>query len=317
MVRSDIMSFTSEVKEKFITYLEVNGHLYIDRGSKVSHSCINPEHDDASPSAFTILKEGEEFCYCSSCGFALNTVSFYKLLDVGFDEKMMFERSIKNLLKESDGEGEDTSTEIYLPVQYKAFTKEYRMISPETFTEVGAYYCEVGSYYQKRIIIPIKDIDGINRSFEAISTSKKMLPKVLRPKNIKTHNLFGFENLVKTNTIFICEGIFNALSFKEIGYDGVINFGVATIKNKVRKLLRLGVKNVIIAGDNDDVGHQFNRECYKILIRNNFNVSYFSFPQGSVEKFDVNDLHKSLGSVRFKGYVDNILHKQVMIVKDL
>ena len=304
------------LKEKLIQYLEANDLRYIERGGKISHSCINPEHIETNPSAFTMLGE-EPFNYCSSCGFHLNSEKLYNLLDIGFDSDTLFQSQINSLFKSLDkSKAKDVKKDIpmYLPIHEGDFEKEYRGISAETFRKVEAFYTVPEGYYGKRIIFPIKDIDGKLVSFEAVSTNKKIQPKILRPRGTDTTELFGFENFIKSDTVFIVEGIFNALSFIECDYESVFNFGVASIKPKIKKLMLRGVRNIIVAADNDEAGKEFNKECFKIL-KHNFNVKYFQFPYEfkNINKFDINDLLKEYGKDKFKTYIDSFMERSLIL----
>ena len=49
------------IKESLINYLEQNNLKYIERENKISHQCVNPNHQENSPSAFTILESGNEY----------------------------------------------------------------------------------------------------------------------------------------------------------------------------------------------------------------------------------------------------------------
>lgn len=299
-----------EFKEKFIMYLEENSIFYTDKEVKIIHNCINPNHLEENPSAFTSLTLGEEFSHCASCGFYLDTEQLYNLIDLGFDENLLFINKITKLLnKGSEKYKEVSQTPIYLPIKEDDFTKPYRGISPETFSKVSAFYTFPDNFYGKRIIIPIRDIDNNLVSFEAVSTNKSIVPKILRPRGVDTTGLFGFENMIESDTVFIVEGIFNALSFKEIEYDSLFNFGVGSIKQKVRKLIQAGVKRVVLVGDNDEAGQKFNNECFQILKKYKFRVITFYYPRDFPNKGDANDLLKEMGKDKFKKFVDKILDK--------
>ena len=302
-----------DIKQNLLNYLEANNKKYIDRGSKISHSCINPLHDDNNASAYTILSETPFNC-CSSCGFSLNTEKLYSLLEVGFDEKQFFHQQIKNILKQAEPKLEKESAQVFLPIKDKDFDKPYRGISPEVYKKVGAYSTFIETFYQKRIIIPIYNYKNELRSFEAISTNAKIQPKVLRPKSIDTTNLFGFENLLgESDSVFIVEGIFNSLSFMELGYNSIFNFGVVSIKDKIKTLHIKGIKNIILAGDFDEVGKQFNKECYHLL-KHNFNTTFFQFPYNFQNKGDSNDLLKKDREI-LQECIDKTLSKGLIKIK--
>ena len=303
-----------DIKQNLLNYLEANNKKYIERENKVSHSCINPLHDDNNASAFTILESGNEYNHCSSCNFHMNTESLYKFLELGFDEKVLFVNQIKNILKQAEPKLEKQTTPVYLPIKDKDFSKTYRGISPETYKRVGAYSTFNETFYQKRIIFPIYNINNELILFEAVSTNKNIQPKVLRNKGADTTNLFGFEHLLGENdTLFLCEGLFSALSFWELGYQGLFNFGIASIKDKIKTLHLKGIKNIILAGDADSAGKQFNKECYHLL-KHNFNVTFFQFPYGSLEKCDTNDLLKN-GREILQECIDKSLSKGLIKIK--
>ena len=302
------------IKESLINYLEQNNLKYIERENKISHQCVNPSHQENSPSAFTVLESGNEYNHCSSCNFHMNTESLYKFLELGFDEKVLFVNQIKNMLKQAEPKLNKESAQIFLPIKDKDFDKPYRGISPEVYKKVGAYYTFKDSYYGRRIIIPIYSYKNELKSFEAISTSSKIQPKILRPKGSDTTELFGFENLLgESDSVFIVEGIFNSLSFMELGYNSIFNFGVASIKDKIKTLHIKGIKNIILAGDFDSAGKQFSKECYHLL-KHNFNVTFFQFPYNFENKGDTNDLLKKDREI-LQECIDKSLSKGLIKIK--
>ena len=293
-----------DLKEKLIEYLETNNIKWRDSGKKVQHCCLNPLHLEENPSAFTSFKEDDNyFNHCSSCGYHLNQEALFKFLGGNLDTNLMFKSKMDKLfkqLKEKEAislkDKEDNN--IILPPKNKDFKATYRGISSKTFLKAGAYITPETNYYKKRIIFPIYNRKTELISFEAVSFDKEVLPKVLRPKNVDTTTLFGFENIILNNDfkrndiVFICEGLFSALSFIEIGYKGVFNFGVGSIENKLEVLYQNGIKYVVLVGDFDTAGRKFNSECYHLL-KNSFKVIFFKFPwKESKEKFDSNDLIK-------------------------
>ena len=302
------------IKESLINYLEQNNLKYIERENKISHQCVNPNHQENSPSAFTVLESGNEYNHCSSCNFHMNTESLYKFLELGFDEKVLFVNQIKNILKQDEPKLEKESAQIFLPIKEAMFDKPYRGISAKTFEKVNAYHTFKEAYYGRRIIIPIYNYKNELRSFEAISTNAKIQPKVLRGKNVDTSELFGFENLLgESDSVFIVEGIFNSLSFMELGYQSIFNFGVASIKDKIKTLHLKGIKNIILVGDNDEAGRTFNKECYHLL-KHNFNVTFFQFPYNFQNKGDANDLLKNEREI-LQECIDKTLSKGLIKIK--
>ena len=303
-----------QFKEALIIYLEANEIKFSDKETKLLCQCLSPTHEDNNMSAFIKLDEADEFFHCSSCKFSMNSVQLHNLISLGFDPNMSWKAQIDRILKQAEPKPEKESAQIFLPIKEASFTKPYRGISAETFEKIGAYYTFKEAYYGRRIIIPIYNYKNELRSFEAISTSSKIQPKVLRPKNILTTDLFGFEHLLgESDTIFIAEGLFSALSFWELGYQGLFNFGVATIKDKIKTLHIKGIKNIILVGDNDEAGRTFNKECYHLL-KHNFTVTFFQFPYNSPEKYDSNDLLKQ-GREILQECIDRTLSKGLIKIK--
>jgi DNA primase len=279
------------LKETLINYLKEHDIKYVDKGDKLQCSCLNPSHDDKNPSAYVDLKEG--YFHCSSCGYHLNKDKLIKFIGGEFDEVSFniseFEKSLEELSKEEVPK----RTKVYLPKKYKDFNIPYRGISKETFEKVKAYITLTTEYYGNRIIIPMIDVYGKERSFEAV-TVKGATPKILRPK--VDIDFFGLENLIEHDEVFICEGIFNSLSFIDCGFSSVTNFGTGSALDKIGGLIKKGVKRVWLCGDPDSVnpktqksaGREFNKKLFYEL-RGMFEVRYFYYPELDV---DANDLHK-------------------------
>ena len=302
----------NDYKQKFIEYLEANDIKYRDSGEKIQHVCLNIEHQEENPSAFTSFVNPEEpFCHCSSCKWHLNTESFLTFIGHGnLDKTVLFKSKMNRLFKQIQEQKElrvvtknkvnDWKSRIFLPPKYKDFNeygKSYRGISPETFAKVNCFVTDSEHYYKKRLIFPLYDYKNNLKGFDAVSVFKDTVPKVLRSKGCLTDSFFGFENLLgqdffkNKDTVFISEGLFSALSFIELGYQGLFNFGVATIEDKLEVLYKKGIKQIIFCGDKDEVGFKFNSEMYHLL-KKSFKVKFFKHPWRADEKSDSNDYLK-------------------------
>ena len=301
-------------KEALVEYLEANEIKFSDKETKLLCQCLSPTHEDNNISAFIKLDEGNEYFHCSSCKLSMNSIQLHNLISLGFDVNISWKAQIDRILKQSEPKPEKESAQIYLPIKDGDFSTHYRGISAETFEKVSAYHTFKEAYYGKRIIIPIYNYRNELKSFEAISTSSKIQPKALRPKNVLTADLFGFEHLLgESDSAFLTEGLFSALSFWELGYQGVFNMGVATIKDKIKTLHIKGIKNIILAGDADSAGKQFNKECYHLL-KHNFNTTFFQFPYNFQNKGDSNDLLKKDREI-LQECIDKSLSKGLIKIK--
>lgn len=285
-------------------YFETNNIKFTDRGGdKIQHCCLNPLHQEINPSAFTKIGDDldSSFCKCSSCGYYMSGINLLKFLGGSIDQSQAFKQKMDKLFK--GFLNKDTISDkkednlVFLPPKYKHFEINYRGISPETFKKVGAYLTNHEHYYKYRIIFPLIDINNTLKGFDAVSVKSGITPKVLRSKNTNTTEFFGFENLLKdtsfkkTGTLFICEGLFSSLSFIELGYRSVFNFGVGNISDKLKAIYQSNVKVIVLCGDNDEVGRKFNSDCYHLL-KKSFKVVFFKYPYNAPNKADANDLLK-------------------------
>jgi len=298
-----------DYKEKFIEHLESNDLKYIDRGSKVSCCCINSQHQDSTPSAFAKFDDNI-FYHCSVCGYHLSTENFISFLGGKVDNTVLFRNKMNKLFKEfkekrelkvvtseNNSEQDSWKNSIFLPPKHRDFKQSYRGISPETFEKVNCFITNLEHYYKKRLIFPLYDYKNNLKGFDAVSTSKDIFPKVLRSKSCETTSFFGFENILgkdyfkRKDIVFISEGLFSALSFIELNYQGIFNFGVASIEDKLEVLYNKGIKEIYLVGDKDEAGFKFNSEMYHLL-KKSFKVKFFKHPFLADEKSDSNDYLK-------------------------
>lgn len=308
-----------ELKESIINYCESEEIEYRDSNHKIQLSCINEGHEDNNASSFINLEQDSEFFHCSSCGYHLNSDSLYSFFIGGeLSEQDKLKRKLRKLKQLKPKENIEQATEkvVFLPPKLKNFSdfltkinkETYRGISKETFDKVQAYITPSDNYYQKRTIFPMYSVSKGKpklESFEAVKVGNppKILkkkgnqvievepPKILRPSGDNSH-YFGFEHLISNskypNLVFICEGLYSALSLQEIGLNGLINFGVGVEIEKVQALFDLGVTHVVLFGDKDEAGRKLNGKYYRLL-KKSFEVTYFKHPYSADEKSDGND----------------------------
>ena len=237
---------------------------------EITCRCLNPKHVDANPS-FSINTEHGGF-YCFGCLYSGN---FKKLLGLELDEET--ERNIKYLqiLKELEVsekvvEGPIGHTSNLLPPDSGiSLPKEgVRGISYQLLKDLKVYYCNIGKY-RGRLIFPVYDISGKVLGFDArIYTIPGAIPidpinphaKYLRPSYMKTKDIaygvsYIFHKWGTVDSVIVTEGIFDAISWLELGIPAICNFGLGSPSSeKIGMLLTIGVQNVLNGFDLDNAG---------------------------------------------------------------
>lgn len=143
----------------------------------------------------------------------------------------------------------------------------YRGIDPRKLIEHGLLSNKGKEYFYNSIIVPVRDYYGKlihlqGRYIRKIPKDKDGEPLYLRYKSTKNYketqsiaqSMFGEERLSmyslrSSSSIYITEGIFDALSLLELGLPAVSMFGINSLKHQIPKLKRF--KEITIIGDND------------------------------------------------------------------
>lgn len=231
---------------------------YEVRGDEVNCTCLNPEHNDKNPS-FSINTHTGLF-YCFSCGFSGHIRRVWE--DLKIDPETERSAAYSSLLDQWDtddtAEVEDLS--YLLPPIDHYVTYDIRGISSELLEQLGVYYCSTGRY-KGRIVFPIKDIYGTVLGFDARIHQPSGKPKIeanylnakyLRSSKMSTKDILYPLDFIHNSgmaigkPIILTEGVFDALSYIELGYAAVCNFGLSgPSPTKVGRLLSLSPSEII------------------------------------------------------------------------
>ncbi len=126
----------------------------------------------------------------------------------------------------------------------------------------------------------------------------------------------------KQDSVFICEGPNNALSFAELGLSAVATFGASNIPEPEFLSKYVSGKNVYLAGDPDEAGEIFNFQIAELIYKNQIPIKVIfvvEFPENK----DANDLHienrlkdfgnfsKSINMDKLKELFDEPFNKKV------
>lgn len=268
-----------------LSLLTQNGVEYTDHGHYVKIQCINPAHEDKTPS-MTILKDNG-FAKCWSCGatysygqlvYALtgappfknteeaysasfkNTLSKNKIIKKDFrkkERKLIMKGQLRNPL--SNKEVMDFLDSIYINKEIiREFRIQYMLKGSMTFIKTD----KMTPIYN-RICIPLYENKQIV-NYECRDFTGKGKPKVLYPKGGKSDILFNYDNLDFEKPLYIVEGIKSALRIYSLGYKNVTaTLGASLGKNQIQLIRKM--EQPILFPDNDRAGHNMVEQFEKTI----------------------------------------------------
>ncbi|TVL97419.1 MAG: hypothetical protein CV087_22330 [Candidatus Brocadia sp. WS118] len=159
-----------------------------------------------------------------------------------------------------------------------------------------------------RLAFPYRDRRGVITGFVKRSIDPNA-PKNERwdsTKGLRKHDLFGLHNCKGKETLVIVEGYPDALYFPALGMDNVVAVGQGQLSKKHLEGLRaFGVKRVILAFDNDNVGPENTEKAVKLLEdESDIDVYVIDPPLLGAHK-DPDELVKAGGIDAFRKLVEN------------
>ena len=259
--------------------------------------CLNPKHEDKTPSFSINLESGKSFCF--TCGYKLDKnfwIDGVSNFDIDEYEREELYSNIKKYMKK-DNENSSYKN-ILIPPKSGNVRNNYRGISGKLYKELNVYVTKVGKF-KGSIIFPII-VSGVILGFESNRFKvKKQKYKHSYGFDAK-YFLFGYDYIEKMNKSYIVftEGIYDAISMLQLGIPATPNWGVADnfSKRKIKKLIELGVETVYLSFDKDDDG--INAE--KSILENNKELkSFFKVKSGIMLK-ELQDYYKT----NFKDFND-------------
>lgn len=241
-------------KDIITTYLTSIGRRYNIVGDEIKTTCLNPKHIDEHPSFSINTMNG--FYYCFSCqhkGHITNLVESTESIEE-LQRTTTYLEALRGLEDHEDGAEQHTTN---LPLDSGIKVEPFRGLSAETIASAGLYYCNVGRY-AGRIIFPMDD--GFDARIMPLDDTPPRVPmaKYLRPTTFKTsHSMYVCQPEGYSDTVIICEGVMDALSYQELGFHAAANFGLAACTpNKAGVLLAAGYTKVMNGFDPDAAGIQ-------------------------------------------------------------
>lgn len=244
-------------KELITNKLRVMKIPYTIRGIEIQCTCLNPKHIDSHPS-FSINSK-TAFFNCFSCGFKGNFKNYLEgELDEDMERNTIYLEALRALEEEETYlDDEPASYEVALPPNSGITVEPFRGLSAETIASAGLYYCNLGRY-AGRLIFPLSH--GFDARIMAIDDTVPKVPtaKYLRPTTFKTaKQMYICKPKTYSDTVIICEGVLDALSYQELGFHAAANFGLqACSTDKAGALLAEGYAKVVNGFDPDAKGVQ-------------------------------------------------------------
>jgi DNA primase len=113
------------------------------------------------------------------------------------------------------------------------------------------YYCDTG-LYRGRIIIPYLH-EGRTIFFQGRALYSDMSPKYLNYKGVKASSILYPFKYDSTEPLYICEGVFDAMSLKALGYNATTTLSCHVSKEQINQLKYYNGP-LVVAYDNDQAG---------------------------------------------------------------
>lgn len=230
--------------------LNAKGLQYKIQGRDCMVSCLNPAHEDSSPS-MRIDKVSGMF-HCFSCSYKGNIFKHFGLI-VNNTSVRIAKLKEKLASVRVNFEGQP------LPEGASPITRPYRGISAKTIQHFEAFQTLQKEILIDRIIFPIKDIRGRTIVYHGRHMFSDVGAKYINyPKDIPLP-IYPVRYPIKTDTAFFVEGMFDMLNLYDKGLTNVTCiFGTNTLqKDTAEKLLPLkaqGISKIVLLLDNDEAG---------------------------------------------------------------
>lgn len=223
--------------------------------------CLNPEHEDSSPS-MRIDKVTGKF-HCFACAFKGDLFKHYGVVGNFTSIKTAkLKEKLKALNINFNG--------VEFPGEMIPMTRTFRGISSRTLKEFGAFYTTSDEKLQDRLFFPIKDIRGKPVVFVGRLMLSQGTPRYLNVPGGITMPLYPESFPDKYTSVVLVEGLFDMLNLYDKGLKNVsCTFGTNTLQNNLdMKMLPLkvqGIQKVYLMFDGDEAGREAMKKLQPLL----------------------------------------------------
>lgn len=252
--------------------LEQYNIKYKDKGSYVVCKCLNPGHDDSTPSLS--IRKADGLYNCFGCGFKGNYFTLYEFLTGNKIRKnknsewnqTYIEKSRKKSLPQIEIIGN-----LYSPLDNKIVREYLRSVgvySDDFIKDYGIKYSVYSEMIAKHLLTKkdIKFTKVVNRVctpiyrknrlinmearvYEDIETLPEGTPKVLYIKGGSVETLYNWENIDKSKPVVTTESVKNFWKIWNVYPNTVALFHAIPTKEQLKMLEEV---DIIHFGDNDE-----------------------------------------------------------------
>ena len=217
---------------------------YIPKGADYVVRCLNPDHEDRTPSMKIDQITGIFNCF--SCEFKGN---IFTLFGEKPNQLQLQREKLKNLIRQKMAE----STGLALPSQATPYRGNWRGIKPETYERFEAF-TDADPLFVSRINFPVRDITGKIVAFNGRHTGTGVPKYMISPLGRKMP-LFP-QVRPRDGCVILVEGIFDMINLHDKGLtNAMCCFGTQNVnEEKLSVLSNGGVSHIDIFFDGDDAG---------------------------------------------------------------
>lgn len=254
---------------------------YTHSGRDLLIRCLNPEHEDHSPSLR--VNEDTGIMHCFSCGFKGNIFKHFKV-----ENSLILGGRVQQLKAKIR---KINSKAIEMPEGFQPFTHGgYRKISLGTYKHFGAFIHEVD--FPDRIVFPLYDFGG---NLQAL-ISRELWTKAAKDKyrifpSGKAPPIFpAIPDDLSKKSVIVVEGVFDVLNLYDKGLRNVVALlgkGGKAEKDRLSHLNMLGIEELVICLDPGDA-EIVSANKLKAQLKSSFNIRIFDLRE--ISSSDPGDL---------------------------
>lgn len=264
------------MSDPVLDLLTSKGLGFTSSGRDYLTRCLNPDHDDSSPS-FRIDKV-TGVAHCFSCGFKTNIFKFYGILTNHTSIRVAkLKQKLAAVKVAFDG--------LSLPQGHTLFTKAYRGVSSKTLKHFGAFTTYQEEALADRLVFPITDIRNKISVFVARHMLSDGNPRYINYPVSVEMPLYPIRYDKPYKSAVLVEGLFDMLNLYDRGLKNVsCCFGTNMLfKDAAVKLLPLktqGITHIYIMFDGDTAGQGAAEKLKPIIEELDFVVENIVLPNG-------------------------------------